>query len=353
MSDSYYRTIKGKQFDRQLLEIAEKASQRSKAPLSKNVAKNLFDTIVDGNEYTDVEKRTVKYIRDNYNFTPEADEYLRTEIRKWAAKISVPSAKKSKKTSKPSPKKSKSKAKPKEESNDTSYFHVFDSNSDDDVEPTPEYNELVELNKYGKKEKSPYLRYVFLGIVILIVICLFFLIRSCKSDTTKSSNVTVSEPNSKAINQNESSAKAVKREQLLPHTEIGKGTVTLQFIKRLDAIRYINTAQIKFIKQSLNVGDGASNELANLAEALKKYPEIKVRVKGHTCFIGELDENKILSEERAKLIQDELIKLGVNAKQLEARGFGETTNIDTNYTEQGRIKNRRVDFTVLSVNEKN
>ncbi len=41
--------------------------------------------VKDGNDYTDVEKDTVEYIRDNFKWTEEADAWFRTEIRKWAA----------------------------------------------------------------------------------------------------------------------------------------------------------------------------------------------------------------------------------------------------------------------------
>ncbi len=367
MADSYYRTIKGKQYDRGLLEIVEKASKRSKAPLTKNIAKSLFSAIVDGGDYTDVEKRTVKYIRDNFNFSADADEYLRTEIRKWAAKISVPAAKKKTKSSAKSSPKTKKKTKSENTStisrlDDTdeqeeTYFHVYETENEEtkeEIEPTPEYHELVELNRYGKKNSSSnYIRYVFIGIFIVILICIFLIFRSCHknssgSDSQKDSQIK-SESSKFTANSEQDKSKTAKREMLLPHTEIGQGTASVEFKKRSEAIRYINDLKIGFIKQTLNAAPGTADQLATLGTALKSFPEIKIRVKGHTCFVGELDENKILSEERAKLIKDELIKLGVKGEQLDVRGFGETTNIDTNYTEAGRIKNRRVDFSVLSI----
>ncbi len=356
MADSYYRTIKGKQYDRSLLVIVEKASKSSKAPLTKNIAKNLFDAIKDGGNYTDIEKRTVKYIRENFKFAPVADEYLRAEIRKWATKTSVSTPKKTNKSSaKPAPKTTKkSKSTPtstisrmhdRKESTDT-YYHVYDNDNEEEIEPTPEYNELVELNRYGRKpSSSSYIRYVFLAILIVSIICLFLIIRSCRggsknADTQAKTNVTES---------SKRNVESKTRETLLPHTEISKGEATVNFKKRSEAVRYINELRISFIRQSLNVRPEASNQIANLASALKNYPEIQIRIKGHTCFIGELDQNKILSEERAKLVKDELVKQGVQTSQLDVRGFGETTNIDSNYTEEGRIKNRRVDFSVLTI----
>ncbi|EOQ89325.1 OmpA family protein [Leptospira yanagawae serovar Saopaulo str. Sao Paulo = ATCC 700523] len=354
MAESYYRTISGKQYDNELLEIAEKATKRSKAPIGKNVAKTLFDAIKDGGDYTDVEKRTVKYIRDNFKFSPDADEYLRSEIRKWAAKISVPAAKKKtqSKTSntKDSPSKSKSSRTKKTsipvDESESSYMEIYDSREDTsyEVAPTPEYNELVALNKFQITPKQSQLgKYILIGLIVLfLLILLFFGVRSCNRNTQTNVANKVNGSNQGL----ETSSRSLER------VNLQTGKVSNKFDTRGKAIRFINDLQIRFIKQSMATEDLAADKIATLAEALKTYPGIKVRVKGHTCFIGEMDENKILSEERAKFIYDELIKNGVNQSQLDYRGFGETAEIDTNQTEVGRIKNRRVDFTVLSVNPK-
>jgi hypothetical protein len=45
----------------------------------------LFEVVQDESAYTDIEKDTVKYVRDNFKRTDAADESFRTAIRKWAA----------------------------------------------------------------------------------------------------------------------------------------------------------------------------------------------------------------------------------------------------------------------------
>ena len=83
---SYYKEIDGKKYDRELLELAEKLTKgQGDGRLSKSDADRLLEAVKDGNSYTDVEKDTVKYIRENFSWTDAADEYFRTEIRKWAA----------------------------------------------------------------------------------------------------------------------------------------------------------------------------------------------------------------------------------------------------------------------------
>ncbi|EMY71281.1 OmpA family protein [Leptospira vanthielii] len=349
MADSYYRTISGKQYDNELLEIAEKATKRSKAPIGKNIAKTLFDAIKDGGDYTDVEKRTVKYIRDNFKFSPEADEYLRSEIRKWAAKISVPAAKK-KTTTKGTTKKESTVKRNSSRSAKSSFegftpyhenYEVVDS-SQDEVAPTPEYNELVALNKFQITPKQNRIGRIILLSLILIffIVLIVFGIRSCNRSSKSTENT----------NQN-TNVSSEENNRSLDRVPLSEGKASDRFESQGRAIRYINDLQIRFIKQSMQTEDLAADKIVTLAEALKSYPGIHVRVKGHTCFIGEMDENKILSDERAKFIYDELVKHGVNTSQIDYRGFGETAEIESNSTEAGRIKNRRVDFTVLSVTE--
>lgn len=83
---SYYKTIDGVKYDRELLELADKLTQgQGDGRLSVEDAKQLYEAVADGDSYTDIEKDTVKYLRDNYTWTDAADEWFRTEVRKWAA----------------------------------------------------------------------------------------------------------------------------------------------------------------------------------------------------------------------------------------------------------------------------
>ena len=52
--------------------------------LGQNSAQKLLGAVKDANKYTDIEKATMKYIRDNYKFTDASDQWFRTEIQKWA-----------------------------------------------------------------------------------------------------------------------------------------------------------------------------------------------------------------------------------------------------------------------------
>lgn len=86
MSESYYKVINGQKYDREMLAIADQTTQgQGDGRISLADAQKLIAAVVDGGRYTDVEKATMSYIRDNYKFTDEADEWFRTEIRRFAA----------------------------------------------------------------------------------------------------------------------------------------------------------------------------------------------------------------------------------------------------------------------------
>lgn len=84
---SYYKQIDGKRYKAAiLLEADESVAGVGDGRISKADAEKIFATISDGHLYTQVEKDTMHYIRENYNWTPEADELFRKKVRSWAAK---------------------------------------------------------------------------------------------------------------------------------------------------------------------------------------------------------------------------------------------------------------------------
>ena len=82
----YYKEIDGKKYDKEILDLADELTKgRGDGRLSQDDATKLFEAVRDGDAYTDIEKATVAYVRDNYKWTDKADEWFRTEVRKWAA----------------------------------------------------------------------------------------------------------------------------------------------------------------------------------------------------------------------------------------------------------------------------
>ena len=88
--------------------------------------------------------------------------------------------------------------------------------------------------------------------------------------------------------------------------------------------------------------------LDDVAALLKANPQIKkVRVEGHTDWIGSDEYNQRLSERRAQAVVDYLVAHGIERDRLIAVGYGEKMPIADNNTDEGRAKNRRTEFTIL------
>ena len=104
----------------------------------------------------------------------------------------------------------------------------------------------------------------------------------------------------------------------------------------------------KNIEPTLQVPTADSIAILDQAvDVLKRQPEVKVELDGHTDGIGGDAYNQKLSERRAQIVNDYLIAHGVNSSQIVGvKGFGKTQPIDTNATKEGRARNRRTELKV-------
>lgn len=84
-----------------------------------------------------------------------------------------------------------------------------------------------------------------------------------------------------------------------------------------------------------------------IADIMLENPKIKLRILAHTCTIGGEAYNKDLSERRARSVKEYLVRLGVPPPSIRYRGYGASRPIADNSTEEGRARNRRVEFIVV------
>ena len=89
--------------------------------------------------------------------------------------------------------------------------------------------------------------------------------------------------------------------------------------------------------------------LLKLRNLLNENPNMKILLAGHTDNKGKDKYNEKLSEARAKAVYDYLVERGIDKKRLKYAGFGAKHPIADNKTEEGRAKNRRVEFTITDI----
>ncbi len=107
----------------------------------------------------------------------------------------------------------------------------------------------------------------------------------------------------------------------------------------------LNNIFFEFDKAALTPESRA--ELDRLVMFLNSHSEIKIQINGHTDNIGADDYNMNLSQQRAQAVVDYLISKNISSDRLTAKGYGKTKPVESNESEEGRMKNRRVEFTIL------
>ena len=116
--------------------------------------------------------------------------------------------------------------------------------------------------------------------------------------------------------------------------EVGEKLITLEGVN-FDT----NKATIKAESESI---------LMNAVKVMNENSSVHVRVEGHTDSRGSASYNQGLSERRAQAVVDWMASHGVDANRMSPIGYGESSPVAPNDSDENMYKNRRVDFVVTS-----
>jgi len=105
---------------------------------------------------------------------------------------------------------------------------------------------------------------------------------------------------------------------------------------------YFASGKDRILRRSFPVLTAVGNILRNAPDILQ------VRIEGHTDSKGRDSYNQRLSQRRAEAVMRKLIAEGIDATRLEAAGYGEARPVADNETNEGRERNRRVEFLILA-----
>lgn len=108
---------------------------------------------------------------------------------------------------------------------------------------------------------------------------------------------------------------------------------------------------IYFRTGSSELTDDSYLVLNKMKSVFTDNPQIRIQIEGHTDGIGKAKTNKKLSQDRAASVRKYMLEnFGIKADQLSSVGYGKEKPIADNKTPEGRAKNRRIEFKVLSNN---
>jgi len=104
---------------------------------------------------------------------------------------------------------------------------------------------------------------------------------------------------------------------------------------------------IYFEFNSSNINEFSKKCLIDGSCCLNPEKNINISIEGHTDNDGSDIYNKMLFEKRAGIVKQFFTTNGIKAERIKIIGFGEAHPVETNETDEGRTKNRRVEINIL------
>ncbi|MBQ8810595.1 MAG: OmpA family protein [Bacteroidales bacterium] len=131
----------------------------------------------------------------------------------------------------------------------------------------------------------------------------------------------------------------------ITNLRIAKGAVPL-YDRMMSDGKFI-TYGITFDVGKATIKPESMGEINRIVQLMNENPTLKFSVEGHTDSTGNAASNQTLSEQRSQAIVDKLVELGIAKDRLTAVGKGQNSPIADNSTDEGRAKNRRVEFVKM------
>ena len=129
----------------------------------------------------------------------------------------------------------------------------------------------------------------------------------------------------------------------------GIETNLVNFIKSdkvVDKTTWFDFDRLTFNTGKATLKPESQEQLKNMADVLKAYPNVNVKLGGYTDNTGNANSNLKLSAERAASVKTELVGMGIADSRLDAEGYGQEHAVASNDTEEGRAQNRRIAIRV-------
>ncbi len=106
---------------------------------------------------------------------------------------------------------------------------------------------------------------------------------------------------------------------------------------------------IEFEFGKADLKPGVFQSLESAYSTMVDYPKMTVEIGGHTDNIGKAKANQELSLRRAESVKNYLVAKGIDGSRIMTRGYGPSQPVGSNKTDEGRAKNRRIEFKVLTI----
>jgi outer membrane protein OmpA-like peptidoglycan-associated protein len=107
-------------------------------------------------------------------------------------------------------------------------------------------------------------------------------------------------------------------------------------------------SDILFDSGKATVKSDSKDNLKEMADIMKKYPENVLTIYGYTDITGTSRFNEVLSKDRADAVKKQLVASGIPDNVIATHGLGPQNPVATNDTAEGRKQNRRVEIKIVA-----
>ncbi len=127
-----------------------------------------------------------------------------------------------------------------------------------------------------------------------------------------------------------------------------EGPVEFEFTIKVSRPKVYTLDNVFFDTGKSTLRPQSNKALDELAEFMTLKKAMKIEISGHTDNVGDQAANQKLSEDRAASVRAYLLKKGIAADRVMAKGYGDTQPIADNALPEGKQKNRRTEVRILS-----
>src|SRR6056297_1365434 len=124
-----------------------------------------------------------------------------------------------------------------------------------------------------------------------------------------------------------------------------------QFIIQYEPPKVFTLDEVYFDVNKASLRSQSFAELNELVSFMNRKKNVRIEIAGHTDSTGEEEDNMKLSQRRADRVKQYLVKKGIDANRIEAKGYGESQPVADNRTKQGRQKNRTTEVRIIGKDE--
>jgi len=132
--------------------------------------------------------------------------------------------------------------------------------------------------------------------------------------------------------------------------EFGVENKVIAFIedknKAVDKTTWFSFDRLLFETGSAKLKPQSEEQLNNMAQILKTYPNVEIKLGGYTDNVGDDKMNLELSQKRAESVKAALVAKSIASSRISPEGYGEEHPVASNDTPEGRAQNRRIDVRI-------